>query len=188
VDGRGVAPDRLAQQGGGASPVVPKQSEWPEIKLALDISFTAMNVDPNVRVPSEGRVKLGKEAHFAAYEGAVKIDTLIHAQLDLATKDPASAHKAISTVKLLAMAAQTFERTQAIKWRALGLEHDHDVEKLPEIHIVDYSPSELAELRLRAEDSIDPFSVSYGDEPTTDVGLEGGEGGPIDDSDIVSLC
>jgi hypothetical protein len=98
---------------------------------------------------SEVRIARGRETRIAAYEGAMRIEGLLNAQIEMAGKDPSSAYKALSATKLLAMAAQTFERTQAIKWKALGLDQDQDTDELPVIRIIDLSNEDIAELARR---------------------------------------
>lgn len=93
-----------------------------------------------------------RETREAAYINAIIVEGLVMAQLALAQKDPAHAHKAATAMKTLSLAAATMERTQTVKWRALGLDHENAVgEEMPELIFRDLSKEELTALQERDE-------------------------------------
>ncbi|MGD0420314.1 MAG: hypothetical protein ABSA68_12170 [Xanthobacteraceae bacterium] len=93
-----------------------------------------------------------KETRDLAYTNATIIEGLVMAQLSLAQKDPTQAHKAATAVKTLSLAAATLERTQAVKWRALGLDRENALpDEMPVLIFRDLGKDELEALQKRDE-------------------------------------
>jgi hypothetical protein len=81
------------------------------------------------------RIQKGRETRWSALANAEKIEALIMAQLEQAQIDAAAAFKASAMIKVLSLAAQSLERTQAMKWKALGLDRVDETDELPQIDI-----------------------------------------------------
>jgi hypothetical protein len=93
-----------------------------------------------------------KETREATYANAVIIESLAMGQLAMAQKDPTQAFKAATAMKMLSLAAATLERTQTIKWRALGLDKDNALpDELPTLTFRDLNKDELEALQKRDE-------------------------------------
>ena len=119
-----------------------------------------------------------RETREAAYINATIVEQLVMAQLALAQKDPTHAHKAATAMKTLSLAAATLERTQTVKWHALGLDHENALpDELPELIIRDLSKEELTAFQARNEFDED-----------SDLGIPiapAGIGSEIDESDDI---
>jgi hypothetical protein len=103
-----------------------------------------------------------------AYNNAVKVETLIMAQLELAQKDPSRAFKAATAVKLLSLAAAGLERLHALKWSALGMNRDSVVsDELPKLIFVDLTDQEIKEIQ-QGQDK-DELEDPSPDEPSHNV-------------------
>ena len=127
-----------------------------------------------------------RETRETAYTNAVKVEGLVMAQLALAQKNPTLAFKAATAVKMLALAAATLERTQAVKLRALGLDKENALpEEMPELIIRDLSKEELTALQERNE-SDEGGDLGIPIAPaSTDSGFGDGEIREIDESDEI---
>ena len=103
--------------------------------------------------------RLAGESKQRAYVNALAIESLLMEQLTMAASKPADAYRTATTIKSLALAAQTTERLLGIKSKALGLDRNELLaEELPEFKIKYITDEEALEMR-RAHEAADTWGT-----------------------------
>jgi hypothetical protein len=97
----------------------------------------------------------------AAYNNAKIVEDLIMGQLQMAQKDPTQVIRAASALKALSLAAAGLERTNALRWRALGLDKESVLgDRLPVLVIRDLTEIEIRKMQIEHDQDNDFEDVS----------------------------
>ena len=118
-----------------------------EIAVGIQKEIFAGNIDDR-----DVRISKGREARAKDFQNASRIEALLAAQIEESLKGSAEAFKSSAVIRTLALAAQAFERTSAMKFKALGLDHIESLDELPMIIIQDLTEERLAEIHRRNGD------------------------------------
>ncbi|MCC0003829.1 MAG: hypothetical protein H6872_01280 [Methylobacteriaceae bacterium] len=101
------------------------------------------------------RVRLGREARATEFDNARRLERLIMTQLEEAEAGGSAAFRSSAVMKAISLATQALERTQNMKWRALGLGPDESTDDLPVIEIVDLTEQEISAMQAKHAEGID---------------------------------
>ena len=101
-------------------------------------------------------VRRARDVRETAYSSAVRLEAMLVACLDAATKDPSATFAAAAQVKMIGTAAQAIERLHGLKRVALGLTDDsHMNDDLPVLAIADLTEEEIVAMRSQDDDDAD---------------------------------
>lgn len=116
----------------------------------------AERVHANALNDADALAAKARQAREDAFDGADLIERLVIGQLQAAQHDPAAASRMSGTLRALGLAAQTLERTHALKRAALGLQ-DNDLlgKELPRLVIDDITQEQIDRIQAGDDDSND---------------------------------